>query len=30
MYKIGIFEKPITKQAAGFSILDKVHHEDRY
>lgn len=29
-YKIGIFEKPITKQAAGFSILDKVHHEDRY
>lgn len=30
MYKIGIFEKPITKQVAGFSILDKVHHEDRY
>lgn len=30
MYKIGIFEKPITKQAAGFSILDKIHHEDRY
>ena len=29
-YKIGIFEKPITKQAAGFSILDEVYHEERY
>jgi hypothetical protein len=29
-FKIGIFEKPITKQSAGFSILDKVHHEERY
>ena len=29
-YKTGIFEKPITKQTAGFSILDKVEHEDRY
>ena len=30
MYKTGIFEKPITKQAAGLSILDKVYHEERY
>jgi glycosyltransferase involved in cell wall biosynthesis len=30
MYKTGIFEIPITKQAAGLSILDKVHHEERY
>ena len=30
MYKTGIYENPITKQAAGFSILDKVHHEERY
>jgi hypothetical protein len=30
MYKIGIFETPITKQAAGDSILDKVYHEERY
>ena len=30
MYKIGIFESPITKQAAGLSILDKVYHEERY
>lgn len=30
MYKIGIFEKPITKQSSGFSILDKVYHEERY
>jgi hypothetical protein len=29
-YKTGIFETPITKQAAGLSILDKVHHEERY
>jgi GR25 family glycosyltransferase involved in LPS biosynthesis len=29
-YKTGIFEYPITKQAAGYSILDKVHHEERY
>lgn len=29
-YKIGIFEKPITKQAAGFSILDEVYHDERY
>lgn len=29
-YKIGIFEKPITKQASGISILDKVYHEERY
>lgn len=29
-YKIGIFEKPITKQAAGFSILDKIYNHDRY
>ena len=30
MYKTGIFETPITKQAAGLSILDKVYHEERY
>lgn len=30
MYKIGIFERPITKQSAGLSILDKVYHEERY
>jgi len=30
MYKTGIFESPITKQAAGLSILDKVYHEERY
>ena len=29
-YKTGIFETPITKQAAGLSILDKVYHEERY
>jgi hypothetical protein len=29
-FKIGIFEKPITKQSAGLSILDKVYHEERY
>lgn len=30
IYKTGIFESPITKQAAGLSILDKVYHEERY
>ncbi len=29
-YKAGIFEIPITKQAGGFSILDKIHNDDRY
>lgn len=29
-FRTGIFEKPITKQASGFSILDKVYHEERY
>lgn len=29
-FKTGIFEKPITKQSAGYSILDKVYHEERY
>jgi GR25 family glycosyltransferase involved in LPS biosynthesis len=29
-FKIGIFETPITKQSAGFSILDKVYHEERH
>ena len=29
-YKTGIFEKPITKQAAGVSILDKIYNDDRH
>jgi GR25 family glycosyltransferase involved in LPS biosynthesis len=29
-YKTGIFENPITKQAAGYSILDKIETHDRY
>jgi glycosyltransferase involved in cell wall biosynthesis len=29
-YKIGIFENPPTKQASGWSILDKVYNEERY
>jgi hypothetical protein len=29
-YKIGIFETPPTKQAAGYSILDKIYNEDRH
>lgn len=29
-YKTGIFEKPVTKQAAGYSILDKIETHDRY
>lgn len=29
-FRTGIFEKPITKQASGFSILDKVYHEERH
>ena len=29
-YKIGIFEKPLTKQTAGYSILDKIYNNDRY
>jgi len=29
-YRIGIFETPITKQTAGYSILDKIHNDDRY
>ena len=29
-YKIGIFEKPITKQVAGVSILDKIYNDDRH
>lgn len=29
-YKIGIFETPITKQAGGYSILDKIENNDRY
>lgn len=29
-YKTGIFETPITKQAAGVSILDKIYNEDRH
>ena len=28
--KAGIFEKPITLQAAGYSILDKIETNDRY
>jgi hypothetical protein len=28
--KIGIFPEPPTKQAGGWSILDKVQHEDRF
>jgi glycosyltransferase involved in cell wall biosynthesis/GR25 family glycosyltransferase involved in LPS biosynthesis len=28
--KIGIFETPITKQVAGYSILDKKFNDDRY
>jgi len=29
-YKTGIFETPPTKQAAGYSILDKMYNEDRH
>ena len=29
-FNTGIFEIPITKQSAGFSILDKVYHEERH
>jgi GR25 family glycosyltransferase involved in LPS biosynthesis len=29
-YRTGIFETPITKQAAGYSILDKVYNEERH
>ena len=29
-YKTGIFEVPPTKQAAGYSILDKIYNEDRH
>ena len=29
-YKTGIFETPPTKQAAGYSILDKIYNEDRH
>jgi len=29
-YKTGIFEFPVTKQSAGYSILDKIHNEDRH
>lgn len=29
-YKIGVFKKPLTKQLAGFSILDKIYHDERY
>lgn len=29
-YKIGMFHNPITKQAAGQSIIDNVYHEERY
>lgn len=29
-YKAGIFEIPITKQAGGYSILDKIETHDRY
>ena len=29
-FKTGIFEVPLTKQSAGFSILDKVYHEERH
>jgi glycosyltransferase involved in cell wall biosynthesis len=29
-YKTGIFEVPLTKQAAGYSILDKIYNEDRH
>ncbi len=29
-FRTGIFETPITKQASGFSILDKVYHEERH
>ena len=28
--KCGIFEVPVTKQAAGISILDKIENNDRY
>ena len=29
-YKTGIFETPPTKQAAGYSILDKIYNDDRH
>ena len=29
-YKAGVFETPITKQAGGYSILDKTINDDRY
>jgi GR25 family glycosyltransferase involved in LPS biosynthesis len=29
-YKTGIFETPITKQSAGYSILDKIYNDDRH
>lgn len=29
-YKIGIFPNPPTKQAGGYSILDKIENPDRY
>lgn len=29
-FRTGIFQTPITKQASGFSILDKVYHEERH
>lgn len=29
-FKIGIFENPVVKQTTGYSILDKIHNDDRY